>query len=145
VQDISRAGWAHPAARFALVGLTNIVVSFTVFYLSFHFLPAGLQRLAPQAATANVLAWVAGMVNSFILNRSWTFRASGNPAPQALRFAVVNMANLGLSTLLMYRFVDVMRLPELAVWVPTTVLVMILNYLGAKHWAFAPLASGRRP
>jgi putative flippase GtrA len=145
VQDISRVGWAHPAARFALVGLTNFVVSFTVFYLSYNFLPAGLQRLAPQAATANVLAWLAGMVNSFILNRSWTFRASGNPAPQALRFAVVNMANLGLSTLLMYRFVDVMRLPELAVWVPTTVLVMILNYLGAKHWAFAPLASGRRP
>ena len=44
---------------------------------------------------------------------------------------------LALSTLVMYRFVDVLGYPELAVWVPTTVAVMTMNYLGCKHWAFA--------
>ena len=140
-----RAGCAHPAGRFALVGLTNFVVSFTVFWLSFNHLPAAVQRHFPAAAAANLLAYLAGMVNSFILNRTWTFRASGDTAAQAVRFTIVNLASLALSTAVMFRFVDVLHYPELAVWVPTTLVVMTLNYLGCKHWAFARLAADRTP
>jgi putative flippase GtrA len=132
-----RASRAHPAIRFALVGLTNFVVSFTVFFLSFNYLPEAVQRHAPDAALANVLAYLAGMVNSFLLNRSWTFRATGNPAEQAVRFTIVNLASLALSTAVMFRFVDMLGHSEIAVWVPTTLAVMTLNYLGCKHWAFA--------
>lgn len=136
-----QSGRGHPAIRFALVGLTNFVVSFSVFYLSFHYLPEAVKRLVPVAALANVLAYLAGMVNSFLLNRSWTFRASGNAAVQALRFTVVNLTSLALSTAVMFLFVDLQGYPEIGVWVPTTVLVMTLNYLGCRHWAFAPLGA----
>jgi putative flippase GtrA len=137
-----RAGCAHPATRFALVGVTNFFVSFAVFYLSFRYLPEVVRRHVPAAAAANLLAYLAGMVNSFLLNRSWTFRSPGNAFAQAARFVVVNLSSLALSTLVMYRFVDVLGYPELAVWVPTTVAVMTMNYLGCKHWAFA---TGARP
>ena len=145
MRRLLRAGCAHPAGRFALVGLTNFVVSFTVFWLSFNHMPAAVQRHVPAAAAANLLAYLAGMVNSFILNRTWTFRASGDTTAQALRFTIVNLASLALSTAVMFRFVDVLRYPELAVWVPTTLVVMTLNYLGCKHWAFARLAADRTP
>jgi putative flippase GtrA len=136
--------------RFALVGCTNFVVSFAVFYLSYRFLPAdwvaGLARAVgssnaaahpPAGAVANVLAYLAGMVNSFVLNRSWTFRAVGHPLPQALRFTALSLVSLGTSTLAVFALVDVLGLPELAVWVPVTIVVVIANYLGCKHWAFA--------
>jgi putative flippase GtrA len=138
------------AARFALVGCTNFVVSFTVFYLSFHYLPAdvvaAVARLGgsadtahpPAAAVANVLAYLAGMINSFLLNRSWTFRASGSAWPQALRFGAVNLFSLLMSTVASFALVDVLRFPPLVVWVPLTIVVVIVNYLGCKHWAFAP-------
>jgi putative flippase GtrA len=128
----------HPATRFALVGCTNFVVSFSVFYLTFNYLPGAIREQLPAASVANVAAYAAGMVNSFLLNRSWTFRAGGNAAAQALRFAVVSLASLALSTATMFQFVDVRGHPELAVWVPTTIIVMMLNYLGCKYWAFAP-------
>jgi putative flippase GtrA len=128
----------HPATRFALVGCTNFVVSFTAFYLTFNYLPEPLRVRLPEAAVANVAAYAAGMINSFLLNRFWTFRAGGNPAAQALRFVVVNLASLALSTATMFQFVDVRGYPELAVWVPMTIVVMTLNYLGCKYWAFAP-------
>ena len=131
------ASRAHTAIRFALVGLTNFVVSFTVFFLSFRYLPDPVQRQFPAAALANLLAYLAGMINSFLLNRSWTFRAYGNTAAQAVRFTIVNLSSLALSTAVMFRFVDVLHYPEIAVWVPTTMAVMLLNYLGCKHWAFA--------
>jgi putative flippase GtrA len=148
---VNRSRRDDSAARFALVGCTNFVVSFTVFYLSFHYLPAdvvaAVARLAgaadtaqhpPSAAVANVLAYLAGMINSFLLNRSWTFRASGNAWPQALRFAAVNLFSLVMSTVVSFVLVDVLRFPPLVVWVPVTVVVVIVNYLGCKHWAFAP-------
>jgi putative flippase GtrA len=142
-------------ARFALVGCTNFVVSFTAFYLSFNYLPAGaVAALAslvgaggaathpPQAAVANVIAYLAGMVNSFLLNRTWTFRASGHPLQQALRFTAVSFFSLTMSTLVTFALVDVLGLPSLAIWVPLTAVVVVVNYLGLKHWAFAPRAIG---
>jgi putative flippase GtrA len=137
------------ATRFALVGCTNFVVSFTVFYLSFHYLPErtvtafagafGAAALShpPAAAVANVLAYLAGMVNSFLLNRQWTFRASGNAWPQAVRFTAVSLFSLATGTAATFALVDVLGYPPLAVWVPVTMVVMLVNYLGCKHWAFA--------
>ena len=138
-------------ARFALVGCTNFVVSFTAFFLSFNYLPpSAVATLAgsasshpPQAAVANVIAYLAGMVNSFLLNRSWTFRAtSGNALPQALRFTAVSLFSLTMSTVVTFALVDVLGLPSLAVWVPLTAVVVVVNYLGCKYWAFAPRAVG---
>jgi putative flippase GtrA len=136
----------HPAPRFLLVGASNFFVSLAVFYLCYHLLLAGgvpaLRNQAPgPAAIANVVAYLAGMVNSFLWNRSWTFRArDGRIVPQALRFAVVNFVSLALGTVAMYLLVDRRGVPELAVWMPLAVVITLLNYYGSKLWAFA-----RRP
>jgi putative flippase GtrA len=119
-----------PAQRFAVVGVGNFVVSFAVFYLSYRYLPFG-------AAVANVLAYAAGMLHSFVWNRSWTFRAGGNAAVQAVRFIIVNLACLAFGTILVYVLVDVLRYAPLLVWIPVTAVSVVLSYLGCKHWAFA--------
>jgi putative flippase GtrA len=143
-------------ARFALVGCTNFVVSFTAFFLSFNYLPAsavaalaglvgvsGATLHPPHAGVANVLAYLAGMVNSFLLNRSWTFRATtGNALPQALRFTAISLFSLTMGTLVTFGLVDVLGWPYLAVWIPLTAVVVVVNYFGCKHWAFAPRAVG---
>ena len=130
----------HPAPRFALVGCTNFLVSLVVFYLCYRFLPL---PATVAAAVANVLAYIAGMINSFALNRSWTFRAGGSVTAQALRFTTVNLASLTFSTLTVFVLVDRLGYPELLVWVPLAAVIVVLNYLGSKHWAFA--GPGRTP
>lgn len=137
------------STRFAIVGCTNFLVSCAAFYVCFHALRGagittlpwpldGLRLQAPAAAIANVLAYLAGMVNSFVLNRSWTFAADGDDVGrQALRFAVLNLASLVVSTLVVHRFVDVLGYPALAVWLPLTAMMMVFSYLGCRYWAFA--------
>jgi len=132
----------HSAPRFALVGVSNFFVSLAVFFLCYRLLVAGnLPVLRGQAsgaaAIANVVAYIAGMINSFLWNRSWTFRARGKILPQAVRFTVVNLVSLALGTVAMYVFVDQRGFPELAIFMPLAVVITLLNYYGSKLWAFA--------
>ena len=128
-------GLRHPFARFVVVGCANFVVSFAAFYASYTYLP--LDESSGRGAVANVLAYCAGLVNSFVLNRLWTFRAEGRVAEHALKFALLNAATLVSSTAIVLLLVDRAGFPALAVWLPLTLAILTAHYLGMKHWAFA--------
>lgn len=125
----------HPFARFVVVGCLNFVVSFAAFYASYLYLPLG--ETFGRGAVANVLAYCAGLLNSFLLNRLWTFRAEGHVGVHALKFVLLNAATLLASTLIVLVLVDRAGLPALAVWLPLTLAILAAHYLGMKHWAFA--------
>jgi putative flippase GtrA len=131
---VSGRGLRYPLARFIVVGCANFVVSFTAFYVSYYFLR--LDSSGP-GAIANVVAYAAGMINSFVLNRFWTFRAEGQVATHAFKFVVLNAATLVASTAIVFALVDWAGFPALAVWLPLTVAILTTHYLGMKYWAFA--------
>lgn len=87
----SRAGLAQ-FARFGLVGALNTATSYLVI------------RLLADAAglpVASAIGYAAGVAQSFLLNRFWTFRAAraqGRWAAEALRFLAVNLVCGGLFT-----------------------------------------------
>ncbi|HEY8520608.1 MAG TPA: GtrA family protein [Gammaproteobacteria bacterium] len=124
---------ACPGLRFALVGVANLTVSFAVFWICVRHPPFATLH----ATIANALAYLAGMVNSFFLNRAWTFRVRGSITVQAVRFSAVNLLCAALTSAVVYALVDVLRYPELAVWGPLTVVAVLLNYVSCKRWVFA--------
>ena len=143
--------------KFAVVGCVNVVVSFIVFYLCYRQWSLASQLLEfmgskgevikhilvnvniypVDAAFANTIGYIAGMVNSFILNKHWTFEAKGNTTRQIHRFFILNIFGLILSTILIFVFVDVLDISYLVVWPLTIGLVMILNFAGNKYWTFS--------
>jgi putative flippase GtrA len=125
----------HSIVRFVIVGCANFVVSFAAFYASYQYLP--LAASSGRGAVANVVAYGAGMLNSFLLNRLWTFRAGGRVAVHAVKFVLLNAATLAVSTMLVLVLVDWMGFAPLAVWLPLTIAILTAHYLGMKHWAFA--------
>jgi putative flippase GtrA len=125
----------HSVVRFVFVGCANFVVSFAAFYASYNYLPLG--AASGRGAVANVLAYAAGMLNSFFLNRLWTFRAEGPVAVHAARFVLLNAATLAASTAIVLVLVDFAGFAPLAVWLPLTIAILTAHYLGMKHWAFA--------
>jgi putative flippase GtrA len=132
---VPELGLRHPFARFVVVGCANFVVSFAAFYASYRYLP--LDETIGRGAVANVLAYCAGLVNSFVLNRLWTFRAEGRVAAHALKFGLLNAATLLASTAVVLLLVDRAGFPALAVWLPLTLAILTAHYLGMKYWAFA--------
>jgi len=77
--------------RFALVGVTNTALTLVTFAL--------LVLLGTPAPAASALAFAAGAVNGYRLNRTWTFRATETGPLLLLRYSVVQALGAGLSAL----------------------------------------------
>ncbi|MBY3751977.1 GtrA family protein [Azospirillum formosense] len=124
------------AIRFALVGLLNTGVDFALFLALVSL--AGAPVLA-----ANAVGYGAGVLCSFLLNRSWTFRLRREAAPMARRlplFLAFNLVGLGLSTLVVGLLVP--AVPPLVAKIAATVVTFAWNYWSSRRFVFtAPAAN----
>jgi putative flippase GtrA len=115
--------------RFAAVGATNTLLSWCVY--------AGLVRLGVHYLAASGLAFGVGAVNSYALNRRWTFRSHGRPMPEALRFGVVQGLGLGIDVCLLYVVVHGAGIPHLIAQALVFPVASAVTFLLSRHWAFA--------
>ena len=81
------------ALRFGVTGVFNTLVDVALFMLLVH-----VMNTAP--ALANVVSYSVGILSSFALNSSWTFKAGFGPgtAQRLAVFVGVNLTALALST-----------------------------------------------
>jgi putative flippase GtrA len=133
--------------KFAVVGVTNTALSFVVFDLA----ALGLHM---PAVWANVVAWLAGFINSFIWNRMWTFadRSTGPTGPLLVRFAAANGLALAVSTAIV---VGLQRAAGVTSTATASALVLngieavaigaalVVNYVVSSRWVFRARTGAR--
>ncbi|KMY57273.1 membrane protein [Geobacillus stearothermophilus] len=116
--------------RFGLVGVSNTAVDFAVFFL--------LTAAGAKAAVAQAVAYGAGMANSYIWNRRWTFQVKRKAnIKEVLRFLVVNGLSFGASLAVLLaaeRFAS-LWLAKLA----ATIAGMAVNFIGSRYWVFVEM------
>jgi putative flippase GtrA len=103
--------------RFALVGVSNTALTLIVF--------AALSRLGVAAPTASGLAFAAGAVNGYLLNRTWTFHARGGAGTLA-RYVLVQALGALLSAggvALVTTDLNVRRLAAECIVIPVITLI----------------------
>ena len=121
------------AARFlcfCTVGVGNTAVDFIAFFL---LALGGMPYLAAQA-----LSYAAGIVNSYFLNRRWTFRVVRKAnALEAGRFIIVN----ALSLLMSLGLLAVLHGEnQLSLWLSKFIATgggLVVNYIGSRLWVFS--------
>src|SRR5215208_425410 len=116
--------------KFGVVGVTGYVVNLIVFALL-------TQELSVYHLLAAVASFCVAVSNNFLLNRHWTFRATGGHAGfQAMRFFTVSVLALGVNLVFLYLLVDVASAPELPAQALAVAGAMPFNFLGNKLWTF---------
>ena len=116
---------------FCAVGAVNTGVDFLVFTLT-------VTLFAAPAEIGQAAGYTAGLINSFIFNKTLTFKqgATGRAWSQILRFAAVNAVTLGVSVGLISLLTRSAGLNEFLAKIVVTVLVMGINYFGYKLLVF---------
>jgi dolichol-phosphate mannosyltransferase len=123
------ANWLQ-LVRFGLVGAVGFVVNLAVYSLFVH-------SVGVDYRVAAVAAWLVAVLNNFVLNRHWTFDASGGQVHfQALRFVVVSLVAFGFSLLLLTLLVESAGMGKLPAQAVAVAASTPLNFLGNKLWSF---------
>jgi putative flippase GtrA len=120
--------------RFAIVGAGNTLVDFLCFSVFQSIF--GFSYLLSQA-----LGYCCGIMNSFVLNRSWTFRDKNTKKPtfyELLQFAIVNGITLSVSVIGMKLLVKDLNMNMYLSKIVITLAAQLINYVGYKLWVFNP-------
>lgn len=115
-------------ARFAIVGVSNTALTWVIYLVL-----AGAWHIDP--VLANVVAWMVSSAWSFGWNRRFTFRSDDpDTRGQAWRFVAVNVAAIGVSSLI------VMLFRHHALWIGqafATAATLGWNYAMCRRVVFA--------
>jgi putative flippase GtrA len=116
-------------AKFGIVGVSNTVLAFAVYTLLLKVF--GVWYLASSA-----IGFVLGAVNSFLLNRRWTFHGHVGDAFTPVRWSVVQGGGLGVNEGLLYVFVHGAGLDKLLGQAFATAVVTVLTFAANRAWTF---------
>jgi putative flippase GtrA len=127
--------------RFGLVGCVNTAVDLLVLNALLWLWPTqNITRLL----LFNTLAYAFGALNSFALNRYWTFRRTGRPnAREGARFLLVTLAAIACNDLILWVMSHLLHPVHLnpTLWANSSKVVAIggtilVSYLGMRLWVF---------
>lgn len=127
--------------KFGVVGASGFVVNLVVFTL--------LQRVVPNHDAAlpwmviYSIAFLAGGVSNYFLNRAWTFRSTGDVTKEGLSFMTVSVLAL-IVGLIVAALVAPLPIPFTdrtvghghLTWFISTVSGIVVNFFVNKYWTF---------
>jgi putative flippase GtrA len=90
--------------KYGIVGVCNTLITAVVIWILMKCTPA-------TDVEANAVGYIAGLINSFVLNKKWTFHSKGRWTSGAVKFLVVfavcYMIQLGFLVFILEPYLDI--------------------------------------
>ena len=118
--------------RFLIVGVANTLISLVVY--------RALLALGVWYLVSAPVAWGAGVINGYIFNRRWTFRARDTRRSRVL-YALFGAAGAGLASLSVFLFVRGVGIGRFEAYLVATPLITVSTFLANRHWTFSERAA----
>ena len=115
--------------KFGIVGVSNTLLTFAVYTLLLKVF--GVWYLA-----ASAIGFAVGTINSFLLNRRWTFRGHVGDALTPVRWMIVQCTGLGINLGLLYVLVHDARVDKLIAQALATAVVTVSTFFANRAWTF---------
>jgi len=115
--------------KFGIVGVSNTLLTFAVYTLLLKVF--GVWYLA-----ASAIGFAVGTINSFLLNRRWTFRGHVGDALTPVRWMIVQCTGLGINLGLLYVLVHDARVDKLIAQALATAVVTVTTFFANRAWTF---------
>jgi putative flippase GtrA len=121
--------------RYVISGGIGTVTNFGLIYLFTDYF--GIWYLK-----SSIIAFIISVIISFICQKYLTFQNTNTEKvhKQMVLFIILALINLGINTLLMYLFVDIVGMWYLSAQVVTSALIAISSFFVYKHVIFTHAA-----
>ncbi|MBQ4868388.1 GtrA family protein [Priestia megaterium] len=117
--------------KFALVGVVNTLIDFVVYAL--------LTTIGVNYILAQWISYSAGILNSYVMNRKWTFeRKEKSSKREVISFVIVNLITLSLTSFLLTVLYNKWGIPLLISKLLITIASVGINFIGTKLFVFTP-------
>ena len=114
-------------------GVLTTVVNYLVYLPCYNL-------LGISASLSNVIAWVAAVAFAYLTNKPWVFKSHDwsrqTVIPELTKFVGCRVGSGALETGIIFLFVDVLCWNGNVMKLITSVLVVVLNYIGSKLLVF---------
>jgi len=116
--------------KFALVGVTNFIVTLSIYYLFIWFNPALYQ-------IGNLVGWIAGIINAFLLNRKFVFKKSTEYPLKTLGKTFIIYAFTYLLTAgMLHAQIEWLGISAVIAPLICMLVTVPINFFASKFWAF---------
>lgn len=130
----------HEIVSYVFFGVLTTVVSIGTFEIFRRLLGEEMFFGKYNYLFANVISWVFAVLFAFFTNKLFVFNSrTWKPSVVAKEFSsfvTARLVSLGIDTLLMFAFVDLIHMSELLAKLIVQVVVVILNYVFSKLFIF---------
>ena len=118
---------------YLLFGVLTTVVNYLVYLPCYNL-------LGISASVSNVIAWVVAVIFAYLTNKPWVFKSHDwsrqTVIPELTRFVGCRIGSGALETGIIFLTVDLLCWNGNVMKLVTSVLVVILNYIGSKLLVF---------
>ena len=99
----------------------------------------GITGVANTLVDALIYTLLAGAlgINSYLVNRSWTFKTSSRFFSfQMVKFVISNLLTLAVSIGMLKLLIDFMGFGTIFAKLPTVCVTILLNFILSRFWVF---------
>jgi putative flippase GtrA len=118
--------------KFHTVGCLNTLLDIGLYLI--------LTKLGVAYMVAQCISYAGGTLNSYAMNKRWTFRTQANPAQYAcgalFRFLTLNAVSFGISSLVLTQCLYSLGWSNVTSKLAATCAGMLLQFIGNKYWVF---------
>ena len=117
--------------KFIIIGIINTLVNLFVFYILTDIIKIYYMVSA-------VIAFIFAVTNSFILNKTWTFKESLNykTSSKYLKFIIISVIALIFNLILLYILVEYFAINHMIAQIAGVFLNFLINFFGNRLWTF---------
>ncbi len=133
VASLYRRRGVRQFVKFGIVGASGFIVNLAIFTLLQRLVPNHAQAL--QYSVIYTVAFLAGGVSNYYLNRIWTFRSTGHAMREGAQFLSVSGVALVVG-LVVSAFVSRWLGHGHRTWFVATLAGIFVNFFLNKYWTF---------
>jgi putative flippase GtrA len=125
----SKASVLNQFIKYGLVGIANTIVTLGAIFLLMNVL--GVSYII-----SNAVGYILGFVNSFVLNKIWTFKSKGSLIREATFFIAIFAICYVIQLGCLITFKEFMNIRVEFAQIFSMVVYTILNFIGNRYFTF---------